>query len=60
MKRKVGAGQFISLIGTFILCAGLALNAFDVIPVAVFRLIVAAGIVVQIVALVFILKRKEF
>lgn len=57
---KIGAGQLISLIGTFILCVGLALNGFEIVPVAVFRLIVALGIAAQAVALVFILKRNEF
>ena len=60
MKRKISAGQFISLIGTFLLCAGLVLNGFEIVPITVFRLIVAAGIIVQIIALIFILKRKEF
>ena len=60
MKRKISPGQLISLIGTFILCVGLALNGFEIVPVAVFRLIVALGIAAQAVALVFILKRNEF
>ena len=60
MKRKISTGQLISLIGTLILCIGLALNAFEVVSVSVFRIIVLSGVAAQIIALIFILKRSEF
>lgn len=60
MKRKVSIGQLISIIGTLILCAGLFCNGFSLISVSVFRIIIAIGIMAQVVALLLILKKNEF
>lgn len=60
MKRKISIGRFISIIGTLILCAGLLCNSFELISITVFRIIIAIGIIAQVVALFFILKKNEY
>ena len=60
MKRKASIGQFISIIGTLIMCVGLFGNGFELISITVFRIIIAIGIIAQVVALFFILKKNEF
>lgn len=60
MKRKVSIGQLISIIGTLIICVGLFCNGFELVSNTMFRIIVLVGIIAQAIALVFILKRKEF
>ena len=59
MKRKISVGQLVSMIGTLILCIGLLCNGFELVSNTVFRLIVLAGIIVQVIALILILSRKE-
>lgn len=60
MRKKISIGQRISFVGIFILCAGLFCNGFEFISIDVFRVITAIGIITQVVALFFILKRNEF
>ena len=60
MKRKVSVGQLISMIGTLILCVGLFCNGFEIISVVVFRIMIAIGIIVHVIALFFILKKNEY
>lgn len=60
MKRKVGIGQLISIIGTLIICVGLFCNGLEIVSNMLFRIIVLVGIIAQVIAIVFILKRKEF
>jgi len=60
MKRKVSIGQLISIIGTLILYVGLFCNGFELVSITVFRIIIAIGIIAQVVALFFILKKNEF
>jgi len=60
MKSKWSMGRIISVIGTLILCVGLICNGFEMISNGVFRLIVLAGIIVNLIAFGIILKRKEF
>ena len=59
MKRKIRIGQLISAIGSFLTGIGLILNGFELVPVPVFRVIVLAGVLLQAVALIVILTRKE-
>ncbi|MBQ3108530.1 MAG: hypothetical protein IJC67_02850 [Clostridia bacterium] len=59
MKRKISVGQLVSMIGTLILCIGLLCNGFELVSNTVFRLIVLAGIIVQVIAFILILSRKE-
>ena len=58
MKRSLG--KYVSVMGTLILCVGLICNGFEMISNGVFRLIVLAGIIVNLIAFGIILKRKEF
>ena len=60
MKPNMIIGQWLSLIGTLILCIGLLLNGFEIISGDHFRLIVLAGVIVHGSALAVILKRKQF
>ncbi|MBR0026799.1 MAG: hypothetical protein IJP37_06540 [Clostridia bacterium] len=59
MKRKISVGQLVSMIGTLILCIGLLCNGFELVSNTVFRLIVLAGIIIQVIAFILILSRKE-
>ena len=60
MKRRMSAGQLISLIGTLIICTGLLFNGLEIISNTVFRLIVLAGVIIHGAALAVILKRNQF
>ena len=60
MKRKISAGQLISIIGILILSAGLLCNGFELISITVFRVIMAIGIITQVIALILILKNNEY
>lgn len=60
MKIKRSLGQFLSSIGTLVLCVGLICNGVEIISISVFRLIVLIGIIVHLMALGIILARKEF
>lgn len=56
----IGIGRWISMIGILILSAGLLCHGLEAISDTAFRVITLIGIIVQITALVFILKKKEF
>lgn len=58
--KKYSIGRIISLIGILILAIGLICNSFELISLTIFRIVVLAGIITQIVALVLILTKKEF
>lgn len=58
--KKASIGRIICSIGILILSIGLICNGFELVSVAVFRIIVLAGIIAEIAALVFALKRNEF
>jgi len=58
--KKISTGRLISLIGILILSMGLICNGFEWVSIAVFRVIVLAGIITEVIALVFILKKDEF
>ena len=60
MKIKRSLGKLVSSIGTLVLGVGLICNAFEIISINVFRLIVLIGIIVHLIALGIILKEKEF
>lgn len=60
MKRKISIGQAFSLAGTALLSAGLILNGLEVLSNTAFRAVVFTGIVIELIALILILKRKEF
>ncbi len=51
--------RIISLVGISVLCAGLFCSAFELIDVFLFRIITLIGVIVQIIALIAALKRKE-
>ena len=60
MNTKMSIGQWLSLIGTLILCIGLLFNGFEIISGDLFRLIVLAGIIIHGAALAIVLKRNQF
>ena len=58
--KKIGIGRLISFIGILILSIGLICNGFELVSLAAFRIIVLVGIIMEAIALVFILKKSEF
>lgn len=58
--KNLSIGRLIGFIGILILSIGLICNAFEFISITAFRIIVLVGIIIEVVALVFILKRNEF
>lgn len=60
MKPNMSISQWLSLIGTLILCIGLLLNGFEIISGDHFRLIVLAGVIIHGAALAVIIKRNQF
>ena len=58
--KKLSIGRIISFIGILILAIGLICNSFELISLAAFRIIVLAGIITQMVALILILTKKEY
>lgn len=58
--KKIGIGRLISLIGILFLSIGLICNAFEFVSITAFRIIVLIGIITEVVALIFILKKSEF
>ena len=50
----------ISIIGTLILCIALVGNSFEVLSVTAFRIIIAFGILIQIISLICSVKKREF
>ena len=60
MNTKMSIGQWLSLIGTLILCIGLLFNGLEIISNDLFRFIVLIGVIIHAAALAVILKRKQF
>lgn len=58
--KKISIGRLISLIGILVLSIGLICNAFEIVSITAFRIIVLIGIIAEVVALIIILKRSEF
>lgn len=58
--KNISTGRLISSIATLLLSIGLICNGFELISITAFRIIVLVGIIVQVIALVFILKKNEF
>ena len=58
--KKIGIGRLISLIGIWLLSIGLICYAFEFVSITAFRIIVLIGIITEVVALIFILKKSEF
>ena len=58
--KKIGISRLISLIGILVLSIGLICNGFEFVSITAFRIIVLIGIILEVVALIFILKRSEF
>ncbi len=58
--KRIGMGRLISLIGILVLSIGLICNAFEIVSITAFRIIVFVGIITEVTALIFILKRSEF
>ncbi len=58
--KKISIGRLISFIGILVLSIGLICNAFEFVPIPAFRIIVLVGIIMEVVALIFILKKSEF
>jgi len=58
--RRIGIGRLISLIGILVLSIGLICNAFEIVSITAFRIIVLAGIIAEVAALILILKKNEF
>lgn len=57
--KNVAIGRLISSIGILLLSIGLICNGFELVSIAVFRIIVLVGIIAQAIALVFILKKND-
>ena len=58
--RRIGIGRLTSLIGILVLSIGLICNAFEIVSITAFRIIVLAGIIAEVAALILILKKNEF
>ncbi len=58
--KKISIGRLIGIIGILVLSIGLISNAFEFISITVFRIIVLVCIIIEVVALVLILKKNEF
>lgn len=58
--KNISVGRIISFIGILLLSIGLICNGFEFVSIAAFRIIVLVGIIMQAIALVFILKKNEF
>jgi len=58
--KKIGIGRIFSLIGILVLSIGLICNAFEFVSFTAFRIIVLVGLITEVVALIFILKKSEF
>ena len=58
--KEIRIGRLIARIGILVLSTGLICNAFEIISLTVFRIIVLAGIITEVIALVFTLKKSEF
>ncbi len=58
--KNISTGRLISFIGILTLSIGLICNGFELVSITVFRIIVLVGIIMQVIALVFILKKNEF
>ena len=57
--KKIRIGRLISFIGILVLSIGLICNAFEFVSITAFRIIVLVGIIMDVVALIFILKKSE-
>ena len=60
MENKISLARTISIIGTLILCIALVGNSFEVLSVTAFRIIIAFGILIQIISLICSVKKREF
>ena len=60
MKNKISLARTISIIGTLILCIALVGYSFEVLSVTAFRIIIAFGILIQIISLICSVKKREF
>ena len=60
MENKISLARTISIIGTLILCIALVGNSFEVLSVTAFRIIIAFGILIQIISLICSGKKREF
>ena len=58
--NKISIGRLNSLIGVLVLSMGLICNAFEIVSSAAFRIIVLVGIITEVVALIFTIKKSEF
>ena len=59
MENKISLARTISIIGTLILCIALVGNSFEVLSVTAFRIIIAFGILIQIISLICMRKEKR-
>ncbi len=58
--KKISIGRLMVFIGILVLSIGLICNAFEFVTIMVFRIIVLVGIIIEVLALVLILKKNEF
>ena len=58
--KNLSIGRIICSIGILILSIGLICNGFEFVSITAFRIIVLIGIITEVVALVFILKKSEY
>ena len=58
--RKRSIGQWLALLGNLVICVGLLLNGFGLLPQHGLRWFAAAGVVIDAAAIFFIWKKSEF
>lgn len=59
-EKRVGFGRVINVIDILIMAISLLGNAFELLSITTFRIMIFFGILVQGIGLVYILKKKEF
>lgn len=60
VKKRVSFGRVINMIGILIMAISLLGNAFELLSITTFRIMIFFGILVQGIGLIYILKKKEF
>lgn len=58
--KKRSLGQWLALLGNLVICTGLLLHGFEIISKSGLRAFSLIGVVLDGIALFFILKKSEF
>lgn len=59
VKKRVSFGRVINMIGILIMAISLLGNAFELLSITTFRIMIFFGILVQGIGLIYILKKKN-